>query len=119
MLYLKKSQISYVFYKYINTTHSSRFQHKQTFLCSSAPKPTVESLKLSGVQCGDRIRHARRFADSVGVNSSDSEVVRVAFKQPRHWIFTDLYGVIVTLAPVVSSNLTSKKGKAESVEQSL
>lgn len=53
----------------------------------------------------------------MGVNSSDSEVEGVPFKQPRHRIFTDLYGVIVTLGPVFSSNLTSKKRQDENVAE--
>lgn len=53
----------------------------------------------------------------MGVNSSDSEVEGVPFKQPRHRIFADLYGVIVTLGPVFSSNLTSKKRKDENVAE--
>lgn len=77
----------------------------------------MKPLKLSGVHCSDGIRHTRRFADSMGVNSSDSEVEGVPFKQPRHRIFTDLYGVIVTLGPVFSSNLTSKKRQDENVAE--
>lgn len=80
-----------------------------TFLSTNPVKPTVEPLKLSGVQCSDRIRHAGCFADSVGVDCSDSEVVGVSFKQPRHRVFTNLYGVIIALGPVFSSNLTSTK----------
>lgn len=71
----------------------------------------MQPLKLSGIQCSDRIRHAGWFADSVGVDSSDSEVVRVALKQARNWVFTDLYGVIIALGPVFSTNLTPKKIK--------
>lgn len=72
--------------------------------------PTVELPKLAGIQCSDGVRHAGRLADPVGVDCSDSEVVGVSFKQPGHGEFTDLNGVIVALAPVVSSNLTSTKG---------
>lgn len=79
-----------------------------TFLYINRVKPTMEPLKFSRVQCSDGIRHAGWFTDSVGVDSSDSEVVGVSFKQPRHWVFTDLYGVIITLSPVFCSNLTSK-----------
>lgn len=82
-----------------------------TFLYTNPVKPTMEPLKLSGVQCSDRIRHAGWFADSMGVDSSDSEVVGVAFKQSRHWVFTDLNGVIIALGPVFSSNLTSVQKK--------
>lgn len=76
----------------------------------------MEPLKLSGVQCGDGFRHAGWFANSLGVDSADSEVVGVCFKEPGHWVFTDLNGVIVALSPVFSTNLTStkltvKKGK--------
>lgn len=78
-------------------------------LYTDAAEPTVEPLKLSGIQCSDGVRHAGWFADSAGVDSSNSEVVRVSFKQPRHWVFTDLYGVIIALGPVFSTNLTSKK----------
>lgn len=80
-------------------------------LCTNAAEPTVEPLKLGGIQCSDGVRHAGRFADSMGVDSSNSEVVRVSFKQPRHWVFTDLYRVIIALGPVFSTNLTSKKMK--------
>lgn len=80
-----------------------------TFLYIYPFQPTMEPLKLSGVQCSDRIRHAGCFADSVRVDCSDSEVVGVSFKQPRHWVFTNLYWVIIALGPVFSSNLTSTK----------
>lgn len=70
-------------------------------------QPTVEPLELSRVECSDWIRHARCFADSVGVDGSDSEVVGVSFKQSGHGVFTDLYGVIVALSPVFCSDLTS------------
>lgn len=68
----------------------------------------MEPLKLSGVQGRDGVRHARWFADSAGIDSSDSKVVGVPFKQPGHWVFTDLYGVVVALGPVFSANLASK-----------
>lgn len=80
-----------------------------TFLCANPAKPTVELLKLSGVQRGDGIRHAAWFADSVRVDCSDSEVVGVSFEQPRHWVFTNFNGVIIALGPVFSSNLTSER----------
>lgn len=73
----------------------------------------MEPLKLSGVECSDGIRHAGRFADSVGVDSSDSEVVGVSLKQPRHRVFTDLYRVIIALGPVFCPDLTSTRGKEE------
>lgn len=80
-----------------------------TFLHNNPLKPTMELLKLSGVQCSDRIRHAGCFANSVRVDCSDSEVEGVSFEQPGHWVFTNLYGVIIALGPVFSSNLTSTK----------
>lgn len=67
----------------------------------------MHPLELSGVQRGDGKGHARCFADSARVDGSDSEVVGVALKQPRHRVFTNLYGVIIALSPVFSSNLTS------------
>lgn len=70
----------------------------------------MELPKLAGIQCSDGVRHAGRLADPMGIDCSDSEVVGVSFEQPRHRVFTDLNGVIVALAPVVSSNLTSTKG---------
>lgn len=70
----------------------------------------MELPKLAGIQCSDGVRHAGSLADPVGVDCSDSEVVRVTFEQPGHGVFTDLNGVIVALAPVVSSHLTSTKG---------
>lgn len=79
------------------------------FACTTPVKPTMELLKLSGVQCSDGVRYAGWFADSVWVDCPDSEVVGVCLEQPRHWVFTNLYGVIIALGPVVSSNLTSTK----------
>lgn len=73
----------------------------------------MELPKLGGIQCSDGVRHAGWFADSMGVDGSDSEAVGVSFKQPRHGVFADLNGVIVALAPIVSSNLTSTKGEAK------
>lgn len=78
-----------------------------TFVYTNSVKPTMKPLKLSGVQGSDGIRHARGFADSMRVDSSDSEVVGVSFKQPRHGVFTDLNGVVIALGPVFSANLTS------------
>ena len=80
-----------------------------TFHCTNEIKLTMKPPKLGRIQCSDGIGHAGWFADSMGVDSPDSEVVGVSFKQSRHWVFTDLYGVIVALGPVVSSNLTSRK----------
>lgn len=70
----------------------------------------MERPKLAGIQGSDGVRHAGRLADPVGVDCSDSEVVGVSFEEPGHGVFTDLNGVIIALAPVVSSNLTSTKG---------
>lgn len=91
--------------------HLINIQTVMAFFNANTVKPTVEVLKLSGVQSGNRIRHARRFADSVRVDGSDSEVVGVSLKQPRHWVFTNLYGVVIALSPVFSSNLASTKQK--------
>lgn len=77
----------------------------------------MQPLKLGGVQRGDGLRHAAGFADSFRVDGSDSEVVRVPLKQPGHGVFADLYGVIIALGPVFSSNLTSTKGKCKKTGQ--
>lgn len=74
----------------------------------SADTPTMKPFKLSGVQSSDGIRHAGGFTDSTGVDSSNSEVERVALKQPTHRVFTDLDGVIIALGPVFCANLTSE-----------
>lgn len=78
-----------------------------TFSYTNSVKPTMKPLKLSGVQGSDRLRLARWFADSMRVDSSDSEVVGVSFKQASDWVFTDLNGVVIALGPVFSANLTS------------
>lgn len=72
-------------------------------------QPTVKLLKLSGVQGSDGIWHTWSFADSVGVDGSHSKVVGVSFEEPRHWVFTDLNGVVVALGPVLSSNFAPMK----------
>lgn len=77
----------------------------------------MKLLKLSGVQGSDGVRHARSFADSMGVDRSHSKVVGVSFEKPGHWVFTDLNGVIVALGPVLSSNLTPMKIYIETREQ--
>lgn len=71
----------------------------------------MQPFKFGGVQSSDGIGHARWFADAVGIYGSDSEVVGVPFKQPRHWVFTDFNGVIIALSPVLCSNLTSEMFK--------
>lgn len=35
------------------------------FACTTPVKPTMELLKLSGVQCSDGVRYAGWFADSL------------------------------------------------------
>lgn len=79
------------------------------FVCTPPVKPTMKFLELGGVQGGDGVRHAGSFADSVRVHGPHSKVVGVSFKQPGHWVFTNLNGVIIALDPVVSSDLTSVK----------
>lgn len=79
------------------------------FHCNNKVKLTMKPLKLSGIQSSDGIGHAGRLTDSMGVDSSDSEVVGVSLKQPRHWVFTNLYRVIIALGPIFCPNLTSEK----------
>lgn len=38
---------------------------EMAFACTTPVKPTMELLKLSGVQCSDGVRHAGWFADSL------------------------------------------------------
>lgn len=69
----------------------------------------MKPLKLSGIQSSNWVRYAGWFANTMRVNCSDSEVVRVTLKQPGHWVFTDLNGMVVALRPVLCSDLTSRK----------
>lgn len=90
-----------------------------TFLSTYEVKPTMESLKLSGIQSSDGIRHARSFADSMRVDCSDSEVIGVSFKQSGNWVFTNLNGVIIALGPVFSSNFTSAKLRSKNTGEGI
>lgn len=79
----------------------------------------MELSKLGGIQRSYGVGHSGWFADSMWVDSSDSEVVGVSFEQPGHGVFTDLNGVIVALDPVVGSNLTSTKSGAKQKQVNL
>ena len=76
---------------------------------------TVQPLELGGVQSGDGVGHAGRFADAARVDGSHSEVVGVSLEQAGDGVFTDLNGVVVALGPVLCPHLTS--GKRQRVMQ--
>lgn len=67
----------------------------------------MESLKLCWVQSGNRFRHSGGFSNAAGVDGPHAEVIRVSFEQALHGIFADLHGGVVTLDPVLCSDLTS------------
>lgn len=68
---------------------------------------TLESLKLCWVESDNRFRHSGGSSDAAGVDGPHTEVIRVSFEQALHGIFADLHGGVITLHPVLCSDLTS------------
>lgn len=68
---------------------------------------TMKSLELSRIHCSDRFGHSGRSADATRINSTHAEVIGVTLEQAGHGVFTDLNGRLITLYPVVCSDLTS------------
>lgn len=69
----------------------------------------MKSLKLSRIHCSNGFGHSGRSADATRVNSTYAEVIGVTLEQAGHRVFTDLNGRVVTLYPVLRSDLTSVK----------